>query len=688
MLVGMSNPLLGPSTLPYQLPDFANLGVDDYRDAIHLGMRRNLDAVAAIVEHPAEPTFDNTIAALEAADADLSRALSAFYTVVPAHGTDDIRALATELAPELAAHSDAIWMNQQLFARIAAVAEGDQAGLAADAQHLTRRYLTSARLAGAELDDARREELAQVNASLATMRTQFQERLLKDTNDLAVLFADADELDGLAPDQIDLCADAARQRGLDGYLVALVNTTMHPYLSLLTNRNSRRRIYEATGQRGSRGNEYDTTALVVEMVELRARRAALLGFATHTEVRTADQTVGSPARIREQIYPLAPAALANMYREAEDLQELINAQQHAAGEPTFELAPWDWSFYTELLQQVRFDLDSADLVPYLELRSVLEDGVFHAATQLYGITFARRDDVVGYHPDVMVFEVFNADGSALGLLLYDPYARDTKQGGAWMNSPVRQSGLQGTLPVVCQNLNLPKPREGAPVLLTIDNVNTAFHEVGHALHGLFSEVHWPTQSGTAVPRDFVEYPSQVNELWMTWPQVLAHYARHHATGEPLPQHLADKLAALGSFNEGFKTTEYLGAALLDQELHSLAADEKVGDLDAFCAAALDRIGLANPYVAPRYRPAFFAHTFGNSYDGAYYSYIWSEILDADTVEWFKANGGLSRELGEIFRAELLSRGDSRPPMESFEAVVGHAPDITPLLVRRGLVPAK
>lgn len=687
-MVAMPNPLLGVSTLPYQLPDFANLSVDDYREAISQGMVANLAAVAAIVDNPAPPTFDNTIAALEAADGDLSRALSAFYTVVPAHGTDEIRALATEVAPQLAAHSDAIWMNQQLFARIVAVAEGDQTGLAPDAQHLTLRYLTSSRLAGAELDDAHREELAQINASLATKRTQFQERLLKDTNDLAVHFEDAADLDGLTPEQIDLCADAARERGLDGYLVALVNTTVHPYLATLTQRTSRRRIYEATGQRGSRGNDFDTTGLVVEMVELRARRAALLGYATHTEVRTADQTVGNPTRIREQIYPLAPAALANMYSEAEALQELINQRQHAAGEPIFELAPWDWAFHTELLQQARFQLDSAELVPYFELQAVLEDGVFHAATQLYGISFSRRDDLAGYHPDVMVFEVFNADGSELGLLLYDPYARETKQGGAWMNSPVQQSGLQGTLPVVCQNLNLPKPRAGAPVLLTVDHVNTAFHEFGHALHGLFSDVHWPTQSGTSVPRDFVEYPSQVNELWMTWPEVLANYARHHSTGEPLPQHLADKLAALGSFNEGFKTTEYLGAALLDQELHSLGADEKVGDLEAFTAAALERIGLANPYVAPRYRPAYFAHTFGNSYDGAYYSYIWSEILDADTVEWFKNNGGLTRELGDIFRTELLARGDSRPPMESFEAVVGRAPDITPLLVRRGLAPAQ
>ena len=684
-MVAMPNPLLAPSTLPFQLPDFAHLGVEEYREAIEEGMRRNLAAVQDITDNPDEPTFDNTIAALESADVDLDRALAAFHTVTSAHGTEEIRALQTELAPRLAAHSDAIWMDQGLFARIKAVAEADQSDLAPDARHLVKHYLTSARLAGAELDEAGRAELASINAELARMRAQFLDLLLKDSNDLAVHVEDAAELDGLTPEQLDICADAARERGLDGYLVALVNTTVHPYLATLTHRSTRRRIYEATASKGNRGNEFDTTGLVTSMVELRARRAALLGYRSHAEVRTVDQTVGSPARIRDQIYPLAPAALANMYREAEALQELINARQHALGEPTFELAPWDWAYYTELLQQERFDLDSAELVPYFEFRQVLEGGVFHAATQLYGITFHPREDLAGYHPDVLVFEVRNEDGSELGLLLYDPFARDTKNGGAWMNSAVRQSGLLGTLPVVCQNLNLPKPREGAPVLLSVDEVNTAFHEFGHALHGLFSDVYWPTQSGTAVPRDFVEYPSQVNEMWMTWPEVLSNYARHHQTGEPMPQHLADKLRTMGSFNEGFKTTEYLGAALLDQEFHSLAADERVGDLESFTAAALERIGLANPYVAPRYRPSYFAHTYGNTYDGAYYSYIWSEILDADTVEWFKANGGLSRELGEVFRRELLSRGDSRPPMDSFEAVVGRAPDINPLLVRRGLV---
>ncbi|MGD7731501.1 M3 family metallopeptidase [Propionibacteriaceae bacterium G57] len=684
----MSNPLLTPSTLPYQLPDYAALGVEQYRHAITVGMQKNRDAVQAIINNPEPPTFDNTIAALEAADRDLNRALSAFYPVVTAHGTDEIRALAAEVAPELAAHSDAIWMDQALFGRIAAVASGDLSGLDADAAHLTGRYLVHARLAGAELDDEGRSELAAINARLAGMRQRFQELLLKDTNDLAVHFTDAAELDGLPADQLDLCADAARGKGLDGYLVALVNTTVHPYLSDLTVRESRRRIYEATAQRGHRGNEFDTTGLVVEMVALRAQRASLLGYPTHAHARTADQTVGNPETIRERIHPLAAPALANMYREAEALQELINARQHAAGEATFELAPWDWPYYTELLQQLRFDLDSAQVKPYLEMHRVIEDGVFFAATQLYGITFTSRNDLVGWHPDVLFYEVANEDGSPLGLLLYDPFARDTKQGGAWMNSPVHQSRLFGTLPVVSQNLNLPKPREGAPVLLTLDEVNTAFHEFGHALHGLFSNVYWPTQSGTAVPRDFVEFPSQVNEMWQSWPEVLANYARHHDTGEPMPAAMADKVRALGGFNQGFMTTEYLGAALLDQELHSLHAGEQVGDLDAFTARALERVGLANPYVGPRYRPSYFAHTFGNTYDGAYYSYIWSEILDADTVEWFRANGGLDRELGETFRRELLSRGDSRPPMDSFKAVVGREPDITPLLVRRGLTVAE
>ncbi|MCT1458995.1 M3 family metallopeptidase [Aestuariimicrobium sp. p3-SID1156] len=681
----MSNSLLSPSTLPYQLPDFANLSIEDYREAFAEGMARNREAIEQIVTNPEQATFDNTIAALERADEDLSRVQHAFYTVHGSHGTEEIRNLAKELAPKLSAHSDAIWMDPRLFARLKAVVEGDQSQLHEDARFLAEKYLTSARLAGAELDDQAREKMSALNAEMAQLRTEFTSRLLKSTNDLAVHFTEASDLDGLSPEQRDLCADAARERGLDGWLVALVNTTVHPWLSVLTNRGARRRIYEATAQRGRQGNEFDTTELVTRMVELRAERAALLGYPTHAHVRTADQTIGNPETIRERIYPLAAPALANMYREAEALQELINKRQAELGEQTFELAPWDWSYYTELLQQELFDLDSSQLRPYLEFRKVLEDGVFFAATRLYGITFSPRQDLKAYHEDVLFYDVLNEDGSVLGLLLYDPYARETKNGGAWMNSIVVQSGLHGTLPVVTQNLNLAKPREGAPTLMTVDEVNTAFHEFGHALHGLFSQVYWPTQSGTAVPRDFVEYPSQVNELWMTWPKVLANYAVHHETGEPLPKELAEKLQGLGTFNEGFMTVEYLGAALLDQELHALAPGDTVGDLDTFTARALERVGLGNPYVAPRYRPHYFAHIFGNSYDAAYYSYIWSEMLDADTCDWFRANGGLSREFGDTFRRELLGRGNSREPMASFEAVVGRGPDMTPLLKRRGLV---
>lgn len=677
---------LDASTLPYQLPDFARLGASDYREAITEGMGRHRAAVDAIVANPETPTFDNTIAALEVADVDLSNALMAFHTRRLSDATDEIRELDQQLAPQLAAHQDAIWLDPALFARIRAVADADQSELAEDARHLVEHYLTAARLAGAELDDDARAELTELNGRLATLRADFTARLLASTNALAVHVTDADELDGLTPEQLDACADAARERGLDGWLVALVNTTVHPWLALLTRRETRRRIYEASAQRGRHqdGAEEptDTTELVRQIIGLRTRRAELLGFATHAHVRTADQTIRNPETIRERIYPLAAPALANMYREAEALQDLINARQHAAGEPTFELAPWDWAYYTELLQQERFELDSAEVRPYLEFGRVLHDGVFHAATELYGITFHARDDLVGHHADVLVFEVREADGSELGLLLYDPWARDTKGGGAWMTSVVAQSHLLGTRPVVTQNLNLVKPRPGAPVLLTMDEVTTMFHEFGHALHGLFSDVHWPSQHGTSVPRDFVEYPSQVNEQWITHPEVLRHYARHHETGEPMPDGLIEKLAGMGSFNEGFKTTEYLGAALLDQELHSLSAGESIDDLDRFTAEALDRIGLANPYVAPRYRPAYFAHIFANSYDAAYYSYIWSEMMDADTVEWFA--GRLERGVGEEFRAELLSRGDSRDPMDSFRAVLGREPDIGPLLRRRGL----
>ena len=683
----MVNPLLAPSTLPYGLPDFARLGVAEYREAIQAGMESSLAAVREIIANPEPPTFDNTIAALERASVDLDRALAAFYTVVPAHGTDEIRDLRRELSPALSAHSDQIWMDPALFGRINEVATNGAGELAEDAAYLTSRYQLTTRLAGAELPEEERAELSSINTEIARLRNEFSDRLLADTNDLAVHFDTAEQLDGLSQEELDLCADAATEAGLDGYVVALVNTTVHPYLAVLTNRESRQRLYEATAQRGNRNNEWDTKEIVTELVSLRARRAALLGFATHAHLKTADQTVKSPTVIRERIWPLAEPALANMYREAEALQQLINDRSHQSGEQTFELAPWDWAFYTELLQQQTFDLDSAELRPYFELDAVLRQGVFHAATQLYGITFQQRDDLGGYHPDVRVYEVFNEDGSGLGLLLYDPFARPTKQGGAWMNSPVSQSRMLGAAPVVCQNLNLPKPREGAPVLLTLDNLRTAFHEFGHALHGLLSDVYWPSQSGTSVPRDFVEYPSQVNELWITWPSVLANYARHQQTGEPLPADLAAKLSALGTFNQGFSTTEYLGAALLDQELHALADGDQIDDLERWTEQALDRIGLANPYVAPRYRPWYFSHIFANTYDGAYYSYLWSEILDADTSDWFTNNGGLDRALGQRFRDELLSRGDSRDPMASVQALLGRQPDITPLLVRRGLLTA-
>ena len=683
----MVNPLLAPSALPYGLPDFAHLGVAEYREAIQAGMESSLAAVREIIANPEPPTFDNTIAALERASVDLDRALAAFYTVVPAHGTDEIRDLRRELSPALSAHSDQIWMDPALFGRINEVATNGAGELAEDAAYLTSRYQLTARLAGAELPEEDRAELSSINTEIARLRNEFSDRLLADTNDLAVHFDTAEQLDGLSQEELDLCADAATEAGLDGYVVALVNTTIHPYLAVLTNRDSRQRLYEATGQRGNRNNEWDTKEIVTALVSLRARRAALLGFATHAHLKTADQTVKSPTVIRERIWPLAEPALANMYREAEALQQLINDRAHQSGEQTFELAPWDWAFYTELLQQQTFDLDSAELRPYFELDAVLHQGVFHAATELYGITFQQRDDLGGYHPDVRVYEVFNEDGSGLGLLLYDPFARPTKQGGAWMNSPVSQSRMLGAAPVVCQNLNLPKPREGAPVLLALDNLRTAFHEFGHALHGLLSDVYWPSQSGTSVPRDFVEYPSQVNELWITWPSVLANYARHQQTGEPLPADLAAKLSALGTFNQGFSTTEYLGAALLDQELHALADGDQIDDLERWTEQALDRIGLANPYVAPRYRPWYFSHIFANNYDGAYYSYLWSEILDADTSDWFTSNGGLDRALGQKFRDELLSRGDSRDPMTSVAAVLGRQPDITPLLVRRGLLTA-
>ncbi|MBN9195934.1 MAG: M3 family metallopeptidase, partial [Microbacterium sp.] len=526
------------------------------------------------------------------------------------------------------------------------------------------------------------ERLTALNTRLSTLTTTFEKNLLADTNDLAVVFHDAAELDGLTEGELSAAAQAATDRGLDGsFVVTLTLFTGHPYLSSLTRRDARKRIIDASRSRGIRGNQNDNRAVLLEIVRLRAERAALLGYESHAAYVTSDETAGSPGAVHDLLRRLAGPAARNAAREQAALQAIVDAEP----EP-FPLEAHDWAFYTEKVRAAGYDLARAALRPWFEAERVLQDGVFHAAHALYGVSFRERTDLIAYHPDARVFEVRNEDGSELGLFVLDLYTRDTKRGGAWMNSIVEQSRLRGTAPVVVNNLNVSKPAAGQPTLLTLDEVTTLFHEFGHALHGLFATVTYPHFAGTAVFRDFVEFPSQVNEMWIYWPEVLDHYARHIETGEPLPADVVEKLRASETFNQGFATSEYLAASWLDQAWHSLSAADASAQIDvaAFEASALADIGLDAPAVPTRYSSTYFAHVFSGGYSAGYYSYIWSEVLDADTVEWFRENGGLTRANGERFRERLLGVGGSKNPLEAYRDFRGRDADIQPLLERRGL----
>ena len=670
------NPFFAPSDLPYQLPPFERIREEHYLPAFERGMAEQLAEVEAIASSPEPPTFENTIVALERSGRVLDRVSAVFFNKVSADADPGIQRIQKEITPKLAKHADAIHLNRALFARIKALYEArDELGLAPDERWLLERYHTDFVRAGAELDETDAERLRKINEELSTLSTAFQQNLLNDTNERAVVVDDVALLDGLSPEAVRAAAETARERGLDGrYVIGLVLPTQQPALAELTDRALRERIHNASVGRGLR----DNAELVARIVRLRAERARLLGYANHAEYVVADQTAPSTRAVAEMLGKLVAPAVANAHREAAALDEMAG----------FEVQAWDWAFYAEKVRKARYDVDAAAMRPYFELERVLRDGVFHAASRLYGLRFVERPDLPGYHPDVRVFEVFDADGTGLGLFLADYYARPSKRGGAWMNSLVKQSHLLGTRPVVVNNLNIVKPPPGEPTLLTFDEVNTMFHEFGHALHALFSDVRFPRFSGTAVPRDFVEYPSQVNEMWATWPEVLANYARHHETGEPMPQELVDRMLAGRRFNQGYATVEYLAASLLDWAWHTIDVDTdpaEYADVEAFEARALREAGVALERVPPRYRSTYFAHIFFGGYSAGYYSYIWSEVLDADSVEWFKENGGLRRENGDRFRRELLSKGGSVDAMEAFRAFRGRDPRLEPLLERRGLL---
>ncbi|MEY3934093.1 MAG: hypothetical protein RLZZ606_692 [Actinomycetota bacterium] len=675
------NPFAQRSTLEYEMPDFSRINDESYLPAFHAACAEQLHEIHEIIKQD-EVTFENTIVALERSGQMLQRVLNVFYNKSSSDTTDRLDEIEEELAPKLSAHTDAISLNQALFGRIKELySNRDSLELNNEDAWLLERYYMDFTHAGAHLTDAQREELTNLNEELSKLETQFGKNLLTDTNDLGVLVDDVAELDGLSENEIAACAAAAKARGLEGkWLVGMVNYTGHPLLASMKNRGLRERVMKNSLLKGSRTNDNDNRPVILEMIKLRAKRAELFGVKTHAEHVLQDRNAQNPENVHKMLKQIAPAAVRNAKLEGEDLQKAIDA----SGE-NFTLESWDWDFYTEAVRLEKYNLDTSAMRPYFELERVLRDGVFFAANKLFGITFEERKDIVTYHPDARAFEVFNDDGSKLALFIGDFYTRDSKRGGAWMNNLVDQNHLLGQLPIVVNNLNVPKPPAGQPTLLTYDEITTLFHEFGHTLHGILSDVKYPRFSGTNVERDFVEFPSQVNEMWLTWPEVLDNYARHYETGEKIPQEWVDNLKASSAFNEGHATTSYLAAAILDLAWHSLDADATVSDVEDFEAKAIEGYGLNYSPVPTRYRSTYFSHIFAGGYSAGYYGYIWSEVLDADTVDWFKENGGLTRANGDHFRNTLLSRGGSINSMQMFRNFRGRDATIEPLLKRRGLL---
>ena len=677
MTIDAANPFAQRSTLEYELPPFAQIKEEHYLPAFYAGCEEQLAEVEAIISS-GEATFENTFVALEKSGQMLARMLMVFYNKSSSDTSDSLIAIEEEMAPKLSAHSDSIKLNPELFARIKKLYENRASlGLNEEDANLLDKYYTDFIHAGAHLTEAQRETLKGLNEQLSKLQTQFDKSVLAEINDQAVIVDDVKDLDGLSENEIAACQAAAKDRGLEGkYLIGAVNFSGNPLLASLKNRELRKKVMQNSLMKANRDNENDTKKILVEMATLRATRAKLFGVKNHAEWVLQTNTAKNPINVHKMLRQIAPAAVRNAKAEGADLQKAIG--------DAFQLESWDWDLYTEKVRLEKYNVDTTAMRPYFELERVLEDGVFFAANKLFGISFKERKDLLTYHPEARAFEVFNEDGSKMGLFIGDFYTRDSKHGGAWMNNLVDQNFLFNQLPVVVNNLNIPKPPAGQPTLLTFDEIVTLFHEFGHALHGLLSQVKYIRTSGTNVERDFVEFPSQVNEMWILWPEVVQNYARHYESGEKLPQEWIDNLNASKTFNEGHDTTSYLAAAILDLAWHELEDGQTVDDVIAFEKKAIEDYGLDYSPVPTRYRSTYFSHIFAGGYSAGYYGYIWSEILDAETVDWFKENGGLTRENGEHFRKELLGRGSSIESMQMFKNFRGREATIEPLLKRRGL----
>jgi peptidyl-dipeptidase Dcp len=675
------NPLLERSSLQFQAPPFDKIRDSDYQPAIERGMREQLAQMDRIADQRAAPTFDNTIVAMERTGALLTRAAKIFFGLTTANTDDTLQKIQEIEAPKLAAHSDAIYLNAKLFTRVKSLYERRRTlGLDSVQQYLVRRYYLNFVRAGAQLSESDKTTLRALNTEESTLASKFQNRLLAATREGALVIDDHAQVAGLSDADIAAAAEAAKGRGLTGkWMLPLQNTTQQPAQASLSDRAVRQRLFEASTRRAERGDSADTRAIIARLAQLRAQRAKLLGYPTYAAYSLDDQMAKTPEQAIKLLSDLVPPATDKARAEAAAMQALVD-KQHGG----FTLAPWDWQYYAEQVRKAEYDLDESQLEPYFELDDVLQNGVFFAANKLYGITFKERKDIPVWQPDVRVFEVFDADGSPLALWYCDYFKRDNKSGGAWEDTWVDQSGLLGTHAVVYNVANFTKSAPGQPQLLTFDDVTTMFHEFGHALHAMFSNVRYPTLAGTNVPRDFVEFPSQFNEHWALDSTVFAHYARHYQTGAPMPAALVEKIKKARTFNQGFLTTEYLAASLLDLAWHTLPASAPLQTVDAFETDALKRFHVDVPLVPPRYRSTYFAHIWSGGYSAGYYAYLWSEVIDDDAYAWFTEHGGLTRENGQRFRDMLLSRGGTEDAAAMYRAFRGRDPSIEPLLEQRGL----
>ncbi|MDL5364184.1 peptidyl-dipeptidase Dcp [Xanthomonas sp. NCPPB 2654] len=676
-----ANPLLSASTLPFQAPPFDKIKDADYLPAFEEGMKQHLAEIRTIADNAEPATFANTIEAMERSGETLNRVNRIFFGLVQADTNDERQKIQEAVAPKLAEHQDEISLDPKLFARIKAIYDQrDTLNLEPEQKRLVERDYEEFVRAGAQLSDADKATLRKLNVEETTLATQFHTKLVAATAAGAVVVDDKAKLDGLSEGDIASAAQDATARKLDGkYLLALQNTTQQPVLASLKDRELRTQVMAASQSRAEKGDANDTRQTIQRLAQLRAQKAKLLGFDSYAAYSLGDQMAKTPTAALKLLTDTVPAATAKARSEIAEMQKVIDAQNGG-----FKLAASDWDFYAEQVRKAKYDLDESQIKPYFEMDNVLKNGVFYAATELYGITFKERTDIPTYHPDMKVYEVFDQDGTSMALFYTDYYKRDSKSGGAWMDVFVEQDGLTGAKPVVYNVCNFTKPAPGQPALLSFDDVTTMFHEFGHALHGMFSKVKYPSIAGTSTSRDFVEFPSQFNEHWASDPKVFAHYAKHYQTGAAMPAELVEKIKKARTFNQGYATTEYLSAALLDLAWHTQPADAPLQDVDKFEADALKKFKVDVAEVPPRYRTTYFDHIWGGGYSAGYYAYFWSEVLDDDAFEWFKENGGLSRKNGDVFRAKILSRGNTVDLATLYRDFRGKDPSVEPLLESRGL----